>query len=123
MEAARVTRNSRQRTPQSTTSEVRRPSGRDEVVEALLDAASPLFAAHGPADVSLRAIAREANVNHGMVHRHFGTRDDLVDRLLERMATNHTTWTGTTGPASTQHEFTALRNRGAAIRRELCLTH
>ena len=25
-------------------------------------------------------------MNHGMVHRHFGTRDDLIDRLLERMA-------------------------------------
>lgn len=64
-----------------------RPSGRDEVVEALLDAADHLFSTRGPADVSLRGIAREANVNHGLVHRHFGTRDDLIDRLLERMAT------------------------------------
>jgi AcrR family transcriptional regulator len=63
-----------------------KPSGRDEVVEALLDAANRLFAQSGPADVSLRAIAREANVNHGMVHRHFGTRDDLVDQLLGRVA-------------------------------------
>jgi AcrR family transcriptional regulator len=68
------------------TTPVKRPSGRDEVVEALLDAADRLFSTQGPADVSLRAIAREADVNHGMVHRFFGTRDDLVDRLLERMA-------------------------------------
>jgi AcrR family transcriptional regulator len=68
------------------TAPVKRPYGREEVVEALLDAADRLFSLHGPADVSLRGIAREANVNHGMVHRHFGTRDDLVDRLLERMA-------------------------------------
>lgn len=70
------------------TTPVNRPSGRDEVVEALLDAADHLFSTHGPADVSLRGIAREADVNHGLVHRHFGTRDDLIDRLLERMATD-----------------------------------
>jgi AcrR family transcriptional regulator len=68
------------------TTPVKRPTGRDEVVEALLDAAERLFASDGPADVSLRSIARAADVNHGLVHRHFGTRDDLVDRLLERMA-------------------------------------
>jgi AcrR family transcriptional regulator len=72
------------------TTAVKRPSGRDEVVEALLDAANRLFSLTGPADVSLRAIARDANVNHGLVHRHFGTRDDLVDRLLERTAAQWT---------------------------------
>jgi AcrR family transcriptional regulator len=72
------------------TAHVNRPSGRDEVVEALLDAAHRLFSLASPADVSLRGIAREANVNHGMVHRHFGTRDDLVDRLLERTAADWT---------------------------------
>lgn len=79
------------------TTNVKRPSGRDEVVEALLDAADRLFATSGPADVSLRAIAREADVNHGMVHRHFGTRDDLVDRLLERIAARWTAETQATG--------------------------
>ena len=64
----------------------KRPAGKDEIVEALLAAADRLFSEIGPADVSLRAIAREANVNHGMVHRHFGTRDDLVERLLQRSA-------------------------------------
>ena len=69
---------------------VKRPTGKDEVVEALLDAAARLLANSPPDDVSLRGIAREAGVNHGLVHRHFGTRDDLVDRLLERMAHNWT---------------------------------
>jgi len=68
------------------TASLKRPFGRDEVVAALLDAANRLFAAAGPADVSLRAIARAAGVNHRLVHRHFGTRDALVDRLLERIA-------------------------------------
>jgi TetR/AcrR family transcriptional regulator, repressor for neighboring sulfatase len=75
---------------QSMTTPVKRPSGRDEVVEALLDTAQRLFARTGPGEVSLREIARAAGVNHGLVHRHFGTRDDLVDRLMERMAA---TWT------------------------------
>jgi TetR/AcrR family transcriptional regulator, repressor for neighboring sulfatase len=65
---------------------VKRPTGRDEVVDAVLDAAELLFAASGPADVSLRAIAREADVNYGLVHRHFGTKDDVFDQLLERYA-------------------------------------
>jgi AcrR family transcriptional regulator len=68
----------------------KRPAGRGEIVEALLAAADRLFSQTGPADVSLRGIAREANVNHGMVHRHFGTRDDLVERLLERGAVRWT---------------------------------
>ena len=72
------------------TTHVKRPSGRDEVVEALLDAAERLFAAAGPGDVSLRSIARAAGVNHGLVHRHFGTRDDLIDRLMERTAAKWT---------------------------------
>ena len=72
------------------TAAARRPFGRDEVVEALLDAANRLFATAGPADVSLRSIARAAGVNHGLVYRHFGTRDALVDRLLERIAAEWT---------------------------------
>jgi AcrR family transcriptional regulator len=63
-----------------------RPTGREEVVDAVLDAADRLFAESGPGSVSLRAIAQEAGVNYGLVHRHFGTRDDLFDRLLERYA-------------------------------------
>ena len=72
------------------TAAVKRPSGRDEVVEALLDAAERLFDKAGPGDVSLRSIARAARVNHGLVHRHFGTRDDLIDRLMERTAARWT---------------------------------
>src|SRR3954466_7316163 len=65
---------------------VKRPTGRDEILDAVLDAAERLFAAAGPADVSLRAIAQEAGVNYGLVHRHFGTKDELFDRLMQRYA-------------------------------------
>lgn len=63
-----------------------RPTGRDEITDAVLDAAERLFAAAGPAEVSLRAIALEAGVTYGLVYRHFGTKDVLLERLLERYA-------------------------------------
>lgn len=63
-----------------------RPTGRDEVTDAVLDAAERLFAAAGPSEVSLRAIATEAGVTYGLVYRHFGTKDALLERLLSRYA-------------------------------------
>jgi AcrR family transcriptional regulator len=66
-------------------------------VEALLDAAARLLATSPPDDVSLRRIAREAGVNHGLVHRHFGTREDLIERLLERTARKWTAELDATG--------------------------
>lgn len=62
-----------------------RPEGRDEVTEALLEAAADLFAERGPAAVSAREIARHARVNHGLVHRHFGTKDALVRAVIDRL--------------------------------------
>jgi TetR/AcrR family transcriptional regulator, repressor for neighboring sulfatase len=66
--------------------DVKRPTGREEILDAVLDAAERLFAAAGPGDVSLRAIANDAGINYGLVHRHFGTKDALFDRLLQRYA-------------------------------------
>ncbi|MCW2546556.1 MAG: TetR family transcriptional regulator [Mycobacterium sp.] len=63
-----------------------RPTGRDEITDAVLDAAERLFAAAGPNEVSLRAIAQEAGVTYGLVYRHFGTKDALLERLLTRYA-------------------------------------
>jgi TetR/AcrR family transcriptional regulator, repressor for neighboring sulfatase len=63
-----------------------RPTGRDAVTDAVLDAAERLFAAAGPTEVSLRTIAQEAGVTYGLVYRHFGTKDVLFERLLERYA-------------------------------------
>ncbi len=57
--------------------------GRVEVKQALLAAASELFAAHGPAAVSLRDIAQHAGVNHGLIHRHFGSKEALRREALD----------------------------------------
>lgn len=61
-----------------------RPRGRDEVMGAILDAAVDLFAGRDPASVSLREIAARAQVNHGLVHHYFGSKDALVAAVIER---------------------------------------
>ena len=48
----------------------------------LLAAARELLAAQG-ADVSLREVARAAGVGVGTLYRHFPTRDELIDAVLE----------------------------------------
>ncbi len=58
-----------------------RPFGRDEVRRAILDAAARHFAAKGTA-ASLREIAVDAGVNLGLIHRHFGNKDELLRAVL-----------------------------------------
>jgi AcrR family transcriptional regulator len=53
---------------------------------AILDGATSLFAARGPAAVSVRDIAAEAGVNHGLVHRHFGSKQAVLRAVFERAA-------------------------------------
>lgn len=51
--------------------------------ELLLSAALKLFATHGIDAVSIRAINREAGLGPASVHYHFGTKDELLDAVLE----------------------------------------
>ena len=46
--------------------------------QVILAAARELFAAHGVDGVSVRQIAAKAGVNHALVHRYFGTKDEMV---------------------------------------------
>jgi AcrR family transcriptional regulator len=50
--------------------------------QVILAAARRLFAAHGVDGVSVRRIAAEAGVNHALVHRYFGTKDEMVAAIL-----------------------------------------
>ena len=59
------------------------PVGRDAVVAAILANAADLFAERGPAATSIRDIAARSGVNHGLVFRHFGTKDQLVGAVLD----------------------------------------
>jgi TetR/AcrR family transcriptional regulator, repressor for neighboring sulfatase len=50
--------------------------------QAILAAARELFAAHGVDGVSVRQVAAKAGVNHALVHRYFGAKDDMVAAIL-----------------------------------------
>jgi AcrR family transcriptional regulator len=52
--------------------------------EALLDAAERLLAEAGYAGITTRRLAREAGVNHGLVHYYFGSNENLLVQALER---------------------------------------
>jgi AcrR family transcriptional regulator len=60
-----------------------RPRGRDAVRAAVLGSAIRLFADKGPSSVSLRDIAADAKVNLGLLHRHFGSKQELVTAAIE----------------------------------------
>ncbi len=62
-----------------------RPSGGDEIRDAILEAASQEFAARGTA-ASLRKIAAAAGVHLSLIDRYFGTKDDLLRAVLARNA-------------------------------------
>ena len=61
------------------------PVGRDEIVTATLAAAVDLFAQKGPAATSIRDVAAHAGINHGLLHRHFGNKEQLVGAVLNHL--------------------------------------
>ena len=66
----------------------KQPHGKEEVKAALFDAAAYCFATRGIAATSVREIAAKAQVNHGLIHRHFGSKDQLLRALLKKLATD-----------------------------------
>lgn len=61
------------------------PRGQQAVKAALIEAAADLLAVKG--NVSVREIAAQANVNHGLVHHYFGGKEELEREVLEYLAT------------------------------------
>jgi TetR/AcrR family transcriptional regulator, repressor for neighboring sulfatase len=55
-----------------------KPRGKDAVKVAIMEASAILIAERGVNSVSLRDIAKAANVNHGLITRHFGSKEALV---------------------------------------------
>jgi AcrR family transcriptional regulator len=53
-------------------------------MDAVLDAATELIADRGPNAVTVRSIAERAGVNHALVHRYFGTKEDLIAAVIAR---------------------------------------
>ena len=61
--------------------------GRRHVRDRLLDAAGRLFTQRGSHEVSIRELARAADVTPAMVHYYFGDKQGLYDAMLERVLT------------------------------------
>lgn len=80
----------------------RAPRGRDAVKTAILDAAAELFAARGPRAVSVRDIAMRAGVNHGLVHRHFGSKQAVLRAVLTGLIQDIS---AAAGPADLSRDF------------------
>jgi AcrR family transcriptional regulator len=60
------------------------PRGREETKRAVMEAAAELFADRSPSRVTIREIAAKAGVNHALVHRHFGTKKELLRAVIQR---------------------------------------
>lgn len=60
------------------------PRPREEVMEAILNAAEDLLSSEGIEQVTLRQIAEKAGVQHGLITRHFGTKQELLREVIER---------------------------------------
>lgn len=73
-------------TSQATVLDTAKPIGKDEVIAAVLQAAGELFAEKGPAATSIREVAARAGVNHGLLHRHFGSKRQLLAATLQNLA-------------------------------------
>jgi AcrR family transcriptional regulator len=57
---------------------------RRDAVDALLDAAERLLVEQGHAAITTRRLAKEAGVNHGLVHYYFGSMEEVMVQVLER---------------------------------------
>ncbi|MCH9707985.1 MAG: TetR/AcrR family transcriptional regulator [Actinomycetia bacterium] len=86
-------------TASSATRRPHQPIGREEVAAAILTAAAELFAERGPAATSIRDIAARSKVNHGLVFRHFGTKEKLVGAVLDDLSMNMSTLLSSGAPA------------------------
>lgn len=54
------------------------PFGREAVKAAILDAAEKLLLERSPNEITVREIAKLANIKHPLIHRHFGTKDKVI---------------------------------------------
>jgi AcrR family transcriptional regulator len=59
----------------------------EDTRERLLNSAEQLFAEHGISGTTLRALTQAAGVNLAAVHYHFGSKEGLLDAVVERRAT------------------------------------
>lgn len=73
-----------------------RPAGRESVTQALIDATIELIIEQGTA-VSVREIAARADVNHGLIHAYFGSKDALIIAAVDHVNRRASTGVDTSG--------------------------
>jgi AcrR family transcriptional regulator len=69
---------------------VAQPEDRVDPREAVLDAAERLLTKYGYAGVTARRLAKEAGVNLGLIHYHFGSMENVFVEALERFTSRLT---------------------------------
>ncbi len=62
-----------------------KPLGKTEVTKALIEAGIKLFSARGIKAITIRDIAKEANVNSVFIYRHFDNKDGLVSAVVSTL--------------------------------------
>jgi AcrR family transcriptional regulator len=63
---------------------VQKRVGKSITKSRILDSAQQLFARRGPAAVTVRHVAEHAGVTHALVHKYFGSKDDLIKAVVYR---------------------------------------
>jgi AcrR family transcriptional regulator len=54
------------------------PYGREAVKKAILDATEKLLLKKSPNKITVREIAEAAKIKHPLIHRHFGTKEEVI---------------------------------------------
>jgi AcrR family transcriptional regulator len=91
-----------------------------ETREALIEAARPLFAAHGFADVALEAIVRAAGVTRGALYHHFADKTELFAAVFERVEGEVATRMGESIAAANEADPVEVMRLGAGFWLDAC---
>jgi AcrR family transcriptional regulator len=96
-------------------------SRREETERALRDALLRLLEHRSAEAISVRDIAAEAGVNHGLIHHYFGSKDGLIRAVAEEISAE--IYQSYTDAPTATHFYNLLRERPAlaAACARLCL--
>jgi len=85
---------------------------------SVIEAAKELFSERGPDQVTLREVAEVAKVNHALIHRHFGTKDNLLKVVLhqEALAFSQATVSAVNSPDVARRLFEEQQHREPFVR-------
>src|SRR5882757_8883401 len=91
-----------------------------ETREALIEAARPLFAAQGFAEVALETIVRAAGVTRGALYHHFADKTELFAAVFEKVEGEVAARMGEAIAASNQTDPVEVMRLGAEFWLDVC---